>query len=182
MTGGDAVLGEQAGRYLTAVGVAVVAIAVLALWPRPYAYEAIQAPPTGPAFTLVRINRATGSTQEYVDGRWVGARSARLLPAKELSQLVMYAGVNPDGALGGNIYNGSLWMVTQVAIRVEAQAHRERPGAPSGPWSRVVTVHLRLLPRSTQLLHVPVTDPLEIKDRQLEFKPWAFAGAYGYPP
>lgn len=175
-------LGEKEVRFITAGGVAVAAIAVFALWPSLYAYEAIQAPTTGPAFTFVRVNRATGSTQEYIDGRWVGARSARLLPAKELSQLVMYAGVNSDGALAGNIYNGSLWTVTQVVIRFEAQAHRERPGAPSGPWSRVVIVHFRLLPRSTQLLRVPVTDPLEIKDRQLEFKPWAFAGAYGYPP
>lgn len=166
-------------------GVAVIALASIP-WSGLYVYEPVpplpSQAPTLSHSAWARTNRITGVTEEYVGGRWLTLRRERPLPSTERRELLAYASLNADGALIGNLYNGTQWIVTRVILRVDARAVRDRPGAPGGPWSRLIAIPLRLPPYSTTLLHAPVTDRLELRERQLEFTHWSFSEAHGFPP
>ncbi|HKV45834.1 MAG TPA: hypothetical protein VJT32_14350 [bacterium] len=167
--------------YLGVICVFLVVVGVL-FWPGVYQYAELKISMNGvPVTTFGRVNRLTGSTQEYIGGRWLAPSRARLLPKNAMSQLVGYAGLSADGTFSGNLHNGSTWTVTQIVVRVTGQALRARPGAPAGPWTRILSIDVRTPPNTTALMHDPVTDPREFTERQIVLRGWTVDRAYGYP-
>jgi hypothetical protein len=170
-------------RPLIAAAAAVVVLVWLFVWPGVYEYQEIKETLNGvPTAGFARINRLTGSTQVLIGGRWLLITRAVQLPPRERSQLVGYAALGTDGYFGGNLHNGSQWTVTRVIVRVDGQAQQARPGATVGPWTRTLSIDLRLLPDSTALIRVPATDQRELTERQLVARGWSIIRAYGYPP
>lgn len=131
------------------------------------------------AAPLVRINRLTGHAEPLVNGRWIGS-TARPLPPAELSKLVGYAALGPDGVFRGNLHNGGSWVVTRLVVRLSLNVARPLPN--ELPWRRTFQVNVLVPPLSTSLFAVTVTDPQEERVKGLTFREWAITEALGFPP
>jgi hypothetical protein len=144
-----------------------------------YEYQPAGGSGPGGAPPLLRINRLTGHAEPFVNGRWIGS-VARPLPAADLSRLVGYAALGPDGVFRGNLHNGSGWTITRLVIRLSLNVARPLPN--EAPWTRTFQTTVFVPPLSTSLFAVTVTDPQEERVKGLTFREWAITEAFGFPP
>jgi len=162
------------------VVVGAVIVVVVGVLFRINQYQYVAAPDSVgvTASPLLRVNRLTGMTQEFVDGRWF-ALAPRPLPSVETPKLIGYGEFGSDGIFRGNLHNGSGWTVTRVAIRLSLNLGRPQAGETA--WDRRFEIHLLLPPLSTSVFHVIVSDPREISSKGLTFKQWWIVDTIGFP-
>src|SRR5579875_1295563 len=98
-----------------------------------YEYQPAGGSGPGGAPPLLRINRLTGHAEPFVNGRWIGS-VARPLPAADLSRLVGYAALGPDGVFRGNHHNPRGCTITRLVIRPSPNAAWPLPT--EAPWTR----------------------------------------------
>ena len=94
-------------------------IAGILFWPTLYRYDKI-----GNAIPI-RINRITGYTEYFADGKWnpearQGKTTIQTLPEFEQVNVTGKASLE-YGTFSGDIYNGSEWTITELVFRVVAK-------------------------------------------------------------
>jgi len=96
-------------------------IAGVLFWPTLYRYDKI-----GNAIPI-RINRITGHTEYFVDGKWNPEEghskfTIQTFPVDERYKVTGNASLDyPYGAFSGKIYNGSEWTITEFTLRIVAK-------------------------------------------------------------
>lgn len=110
------------------LGIAAVVVAWF-VWPTPYRYE-------HDSQGLVRVNRLTGETYRLVGNTWlpvetqgVGrasggstARKVALLPEEQARKVELTNPTLFEGTFEADVYNGSDWGVTGLAVRLVAKS------------------------------------------------------------
>ena len=151
-------------RYLLLCAVlAIMVLLALTVWPTLYRYEKLTA---GQVTTLVRINRITGSTEEYraLSGEWRPVKrpaAMRPLPSNELRKITSSSfPFTQSGRPGvsGMIYNGSNWVVRELTIKVTARM-KAAPNSKDGTWTRLYRVpDLNIPPLGVKSFSIVVLD------------------------
>jgi len=117
-------------------------IAGILFWPTLYRYDKI-----GNAIPI-RINRITGYTEYFADGKWnpearQGKTTIQTLPEFEQVNVTGKASLE-YGTFSGDIYNGSEWTITELVFRVVAKEKDD-----SIRWDRKFSESMTIEPLST---------------------------------
>ena len=132
-------------------------IAGVLFWPTLYRYDKI-----GNSMPI-RINRLTGYTEYFADGKWNPEEghekfTIQTLPVEEQAKVTGNASLKyPYGSFSGKIYNGTEWTITELTFRIVV---KEKDG--SARWYRLFKESKTIEPLSTGSFSISVTGAEDI--------------------
>jgi len=145
-------------------------IAGVLFWPTLYRYDKI-----GNSIPF-RINRLTGYTEYFVDGKWNPEEGhekfiSQTLPIDARVEVTGNASFDyPHGSFSGKIYNGSEWTITKFTLRIVA---KEKDN--SIRWDRKFSESKTIKPLSISKFSISVTG-----DENISSCDWYIVEVLGY--
>jgi len=130
-------------------------IAGVLFWPTLYHYDKVAIRGN---LSPIRINRLTGYTEYFEDGKWNPEEehekvTIQTLPADEQAKVTGNASFDYGlGSFSGKIYNGSEWTITKFILRVVAKEKDD-----SIRWNRKFSKTMTIAPLSTSSFSISVT-------------------------